>query len=147
MYKKQEKSSGFDVIKKYLEEIEALAEEIRASTFPQSPSWNTETRCLYALSNIFITPREVIVTADLPNIEPKTVKVEVINENIIKITAKMKKKVRFEDFGISHRYGEFSLLRCQGRLHVAVDTKKMEISNEGGILEVRFPRKKLHIID
>jgi HSP20 family molecular chaperone IbpA len=141
MSEKQEKSSAFDAMEKYLEEIEALAAEVMASAFPEGPSWNTKTCCLHALSNVFITPREVIITADLPNIEPETVKVEAVDENFIEITAKMKKKVRFEDLGIYHRKGEFSLLRCQGRIHVAIDEKKMEIVHEGGILEVRFPRK------
>jgi HSP20 family molecular chaperone IbpA len=142
MSKKREKPSTFDMMEKYLEEIEALADELMESTFPEGPSWNTETCCLQALSNVFITSREVIVTADLPNIEPETVKVEAVDENLIEITAKMKKKVRFADLGIYHRHGEFSFLRCQGRVHVAFDAEKMKISCKGGILEVRFPRKK-----
>jgi len=142
MSKKREKPSTFDTMEKYLEEIEALADELMESTFPEGPSWNTETCCLQALSNVFVTSREVIVTADLPNIEPETVKVEAVDENLIEITAKMKKKVRFADLGIYHRQGEFSFLRCQGRVHVAFDAEKMEISYKGGILEVRFPRKK-----
>ena len=147
MSKKKEKSLSFDAMEKYLEEIEALAEEVMSSAFPEGPSWNTETCCLQALSNVFITPIEVIVTADLPNIEPETVKVEAVNENVIEITAKMKKKVRFADLGICHRQGEFSFLRCQDRLHVAIDVEKMGVSNEGGILEVRFPRKKIQKIE
>jgi HSP20 family molecular chaperone IbpA len=83
----------------------------------------------------------------LPNVEPETIKVEAINENIIEITAKMKEKVRFADFGICHRKGEFSFLRCQGRLDVAVIVEKMKISCEKGILEVRFPRKKIQIME
>ena len=142
MSEKREKPSTFDMMEKYLEEIEALADEFMASAFSEGPSWNTETCCLQALSNVFITSREVIVTADLPNIEPETVKVEAVDENLIEITAKMKKKVRFADFGIYHRQGEFSFLRCQGRVHVAFDAEKMKISCKGGILEVRFPRKK-----
>jgi HSP20 family molecular chaperone IbpA len=112
----------------------------------EAPSWNTETCCLQALSNIFITPREVIVTADLPNIEPKTIKVESVNGNVIEITAKMKKKVQFADLGICHRQGEFTFLRCQGRIDVEVDTGKMKMSCENGILELRLPRKKIHEI-
>ena len=142
MSEKQRKQSIFDMMNEYMEEFEALANELMASSFPEGPSWNTETCCLQALSNVFVTPREVIVTADLPNIEPETVKVEAIDENLIEITAKMKKKVRFADLGIYHRQGEFSFLRCQGRVHVAFDAEKMKISREGGILEVRFPRKK-----
>ena len=147
MSEKRKKLSTFDSMEKYLEEIEALADELMESAFPEGPSWNTETCCLHALSNVFITPREVIVTADLPNVEPETVKVEVTDENRIEITAKMKKKVRFTDLGIGHRNGEFSSLRCQGRVHVAIDAEKMEISCKEGILEVRFPRKTVHKIE
>jgi len=142
MSEKQRKHSLFDTMNEYMEEFETLADELMASIFPEGPSWNTETCCLQALSNVSITSREVIVTADLPNIEPETVKVEAADENLIEITAKMKKKVRFADLGIYHRQGEFSFLRCQSRIHVAIDVEKMKISCEGGILEVRFPRKK-----
>jgi HSP20 family molecular chaperone IbpA len=147
MYKIQEKSSTFDAMEKYLKEIKVLAEEVMASAFPEGPSWNTKTCCLNALSNVFITSKEVIITADLPNIEPETVKVEAMNKTLIEITAKMKKKVPFSDLGIFHRQGEFSFLHCQDRVHVAIDAEKMEIAHEGGILEVRFPRKKIHKIE
>lgn len=142
MVEKQRKRAIFDEMNEYLEKVEALANELMNPVTSEGPSWNTETCCLHALSNVFITSREVIVTADLPNIEPETVKVEAVNENLIEITAKMKKKVRFADLGVYHRQGEFSFLLCQGRVHVAIDAEKMEISYEGGILEVRFPRKK-----
>jgi len=142
MSEKQRNHSIFDTINEYMEEFEKLADELMESTFYEGPSWNTETCCIHALSNVFVTPREVIVTADLPNIEPETVKVEAVDENTIEITAKMKKKVQFVDLGINHRQGEFSFLRCQGRVHVVFDVEKMKISWKGGILEVRFPRKK-----
>jgi HSP20 family molecular chaperone IbpA len=142
MSEKQRKHSILDVMNEYMEEFETLADELMESSFPESPSWNTKTCCLHALSNVSITPRQVIITADLPNIEPETVKVEAVDKNFIEITAKMKKKVRFADLGIYHRQGEFSSLRCQDRIHVAFDAEKMKISCKGGILEVRFPRKK-----
>ena len=126
----------------YTEEFGAWADELLESAFPECLSWNTETCCLQALSNVFVTSREVIVTADMPNIEPETVKVEAADENIIKITAKMRKKMRFADLGIGYRQGEFSSLRCQDHIQVAFDAKKMQISFMGGVLEVRFPRKE-----
>jgi HSP20 family molecular chaperone IbpA len=144
MSERQKKSLAFDSLEEYLEEIETLAKELMATIYPEGPSWNMESCCLHALSNVFITPIEVIVTADLPNVEPETVKVEVVDENLIEITAKMKKKVRFRDLGIAHRNGEFSSLRCQSRIHVAIDVDKIEISSKKGILEVRFPRKNIH---
>jgi len=83
-----------------------------------------------------------VVTADLPNTEPETVKVEAVSEDLIEIAAKMKRKMRFDDFGITHREGEFSSLRCQTRIPVPVDTKRMKISLKRGILEIRLPRKR-----
>jgi HSP20 family molecular chaperone IbpA len=136
--------SHLDTLIEYLEELKMLTDKLMEFASPEGPSWNIETCCLHALSNIFITPKEVIITADLPNIEPETVKVEVINENLIEITAEMKEKMRFTDLGISHREGEFSFLWCQGRVQEPIDIEKMRISCEKGILEVRFPRKKLH---
>lgn len=135
------KGSSFQEMEEYLQKIEELAQEVMSTTFPEGPSWNTETCCLHALSNVFITPREVIVTADLPFIEPQTVQVNALDENHIEILAKMKKKINFKDLGILHRRGEFSFLRCQGRLQAAIIADKMQISCKDGILEVRFPRK------
>jgi HSP20 family molecular chaperone IbpA len=137
MSKKPRKRSIFDIMGEYTEDSDAFADELVESAFPEGPSWNTETCCLQALSNVSVTSREVIVTADLPNIEPETVKVETADETLIEITAKMKKKVQFADLGIYHRKGEFSSLRCQDRVHVAFDAEKMKISFKGGILEVK----------
>ncbi len=136
-----QRSSIFDVMGNYIDEFEAWAEEVMESPFPEGPSWNNATCCLYALCNIYITPQEVIVTADLPNIEPATVKVE-IDENLFEIKAAMKKKLRFADFGIYYRQGEFSSLRCQVRIPVPIDASKMTISCRGRIWEVRLPRKE-----
>ncbi|HSQ52818.1 MAG TPA: Hsp20/alpha crystallin family protein [Acidobacteriota bacterium] len=141
MSEKLRKRSIFDVMGEYVEVFDALADELLEATFPEGPSWNTETCCLQALSNVFVTTREVVVTADMPNIEPETVKVEAVDEKLIQITAKMKKKVRFADLGIYHRQGEFSTLRCQDRIQVAFDSEKMKTAFTGGIIEVRFPRK------
>jgi HSP20 family molecular chaperone IbpA len=131
----------FDVMGEYVDGFEAWADEIMESAFPEGPSWNKDACCLYALCNVFVTPQEVIVTADLPNIEPETVKVEV-NENLFEIKAEMKKKLRFADFGIYYRQGEFSFLRCQVRIPVPVGASKMKISCRERIWEIRFPRKK-----
>ena len=131
----------------YMEEFEALADELIESPFAEHPSWNTESCCLEPLCNVFLTPDEVVVTADLPNTEPKTVKVKVVGEDLIEIAAKMRRKMRFDDFGITHREGEFSALRCQTRIPVPVDTKRMQISFKRGILEVRLPRKRGYEIE
>jgi HSP20 family molecular chaperone IbpA len=144
MSEKKRRYSIFDVRNEPMEKFEKLVERIIAYEFSESPSWDSENCCLKALSNVLITPQEVIVTADLPNIEPETVRVKEVDEGTIQISAKMKEKVRFKDLGIYHRQGEFSYLSCQDRINVAFNTEKMKISWKGGILEARFPRKKKH---
>jgi HSP20 family molecular chaperone IbpA len=141
MSENQRRRSIFDVMGEYIDEFEAWADEVIESAFPEGPSWNHDACCLYALCNVFVTPREVIVTVDLPTIEPETVKVTV-NENLFEIKAEMKKKLRFADMGIYYRRGEFSSLRCQARIPVPFNASKMAISCRGRIWEVRFPRKK-----
>ena len=147
MMTEKRKKHSTDTLEEYLEELKTVTDKLMGYSFNEGPSWNTQTCCLHALSNVFITPREVIVTADLPNIEPETIKVEALDGNVIEITAKMKEKVSFTDLGICHREGEFSFLRCQGRVDVAIDSEKMKVSCEKGILEVRFPRKNIQRIE
>jgi len=142
MVQKPKKSSIFDLIESYIENVEAFADELFASVAPESPSWSAENCCLHALSNVLVTPSEVIVTADFPNIEPDTVKVELVDDDFIMITAKMKKKVRFADLGIYHRQGEFSSIRCQSRVTTTVDFGRMKVTFRQGVVEVRLPRKK-----
>lgn len=141
MPEKSEKFSTIATMQKYIQEIEAFADEFMESIFDEGPSWNTETNCLNALSNVLITPREVIVTADFPNVEPETVKIQKLNENIFEITAKMKQNIHFTDLGIYHRQGQFSFLRCQEQVNVAIDSERMKVSCLEGFLEIRFPRK------
>jgi len=126
----------------YVEDFKTWAEEIIESATNQRPSWDIESCSLEPLCNIFITTKEVVVTADLPYAEPKMVRVEAIGENMIEIEAKMKRKVHFDDFGITHRKGEFSSLLCQPRIPVPVKPEQMKISFKHGILEIRLPRKK-----
>jgi HSP20 family molecular chaperone IbpA len=123
----------------YLEEIKTTTKLKNFSS--ERPSWNIKTSCLHALSNVSITSREIIVTTDMPNIDLETINIKIVDELTLEIMAKLKKKVSFTDLGIYHRRGEFSFLRCQNLLQVAVDLEKMKISYEEGIIEVRIPRK------
>ena len=141
-HKRQRKRSIFDVMSDYVEDFKTWAEEMIESAANQRPSWDIESCSLEPLCNIFVTTKEVVVTADLPYAEPKMVRVEAIGEDMIEIEAKMKRKVHFDDFGITHRKGEFSSFLCQPRIPVPVKPEQMKISFKHGILEIRLPRKK-----
>jgi len=144
---KRRKRSLFDLMVEYMEDFKMWAEERIGSAIVERPSWNTRACCLEPLCNVFVTVDEVVVTADLPNTNPESVKVKATGEDLIDIRAGMKRKLRFDDFGITHRRGEFSSFRCQVRIPVPVDTKQMQIGFKRGILEIRLPRKKDYAIN
>jgi HSP20 family molecular chaperone IbpA len=136
----RKKRSILDIINEYFEGLDEWAEIFREAII-EKPSWNQRTSTIEPLRDILVTPDEVIVTADLPYAEESSVKVKPLNEDTIEINAKMTRKVRFADFGITQHAGEFQTFHCQTRIPVSVDTKKMEIRLKRGILEIHLPRK------
>jgi len=132
---RRRRRSIFDFISDYMEELgeRALAER---------PSWDIRSCCIEPLCSVFVAADEVVVTADLPNTKPDTIKVEPIAPDTLEIRAEMKRKIRFEEFGITHRKGEFQYFLCQTRIPVPVDTKRLRTQYKRGILEVHLPRKK-----
>jgi HSP20 family molecular chaperone IbpA len=140
---KKKKQSIYDMIREYLDEAEKLKEGIPSI---ERPSWDLRACTLEPLSSIFVTPKEVIITADLPYVEPYSVKVEPINSDRLEITAEMKRKVKFKEMGIVHHEGEFSSFSCQTRIPVPVDMQHIETNFKRGVLEIRIPRKRSYKI-
>lgn len=141
----KKKRSIFDVIDEYFDGLEEWAERFRDRLI-ERPSWNQKTCTIEPLRDIMVTPTEVIVTADLPYAEENTIQVKPLDSNIIQISAKMKRKIRLDDFGITHYRGEFQTFQCQTRIPVPVYMNKMEIRCKKGMLEIHLPRKHKHTI-
>lgn len=141
----KKKRSIFDVIDEYFDNLEEWAERFR-ETLVERPSWNQKACTIEPLRDIMVTPTEVIVTVDLPYTEENTIQVKPLDEKVIQISAKMKRKIRLDDFGITHYTGEFQKLHCHTRIPVPVYMDKMEIRFRKGILEIRLPRKREHEI-
>jgi len=137
--------SIFDIIDEYFESLEAWAERFRERLI-ERPSWNQKTCTMEPLRDIMVTPTEVIVTVDLPYAEENRIKVKPIDKSTIEISARMKRKIRFDEFGITHYKGEFQTLHCQTRVPVPVYMEKMKVRLKKGILEVRLPRKHEYTI-
>jgi len=135
------KRSLSNIVDEYFESIEEMMEQMR-TMLSEKPSWNQKTCTIEPLRDITLTPTEVIVTVDLPYAEEKTVKIKPLEKNVLEIRAKMKKKVKFNELGITHRKGEFKEFHCQTRIPVPVHTEKMEILFKKGILKICLPRKE-----
>jgi HSP20 family molecular chaperone IbpA len=132
--------SIFDIIDEYFESLETWAERV-LETVMERPSWNCRTCTMEPLRDIMVTANEVIVTVDLPYAEQNTIEVKPIGKDTIEISAKMRRKISFDDFGITHHRGEFQRFHCQTRIPVPVYMDRMEIRFKRGILEIRLPRK------
>lgn len=141
----KKRRSIFDLIDEYFEDLEEWAERVR-ETLIERPSWNQKTCTMEPLRDIIVTPTEVIVTVDLPYTEQDTIQVKPISRDSIEITAKMKRKIRFDEFGIVHQRGEFQTFHCQTHIPVPVHMDKMEVRFKKGILEIRLPRKHEYTI-
>jgi HSP20 family protein len=143
MENKKKRQSIYDMIREYLDEAEKLREGIPPT---DRPSWDLRACTLEPLSSIFVTPKEVIITADLPYVEPHSVKVEPINSDRLEITAEMRRKVKFKEMGIVHQEGEFSSFSCQTRIPMSVDMQHIKTDFKRGVLEIRIPRKRSYKI-
>lgn len=141
MEERRRRRSFFDIISEYFRELEDWAESF-AESLMEKPCWDERECVIEPLCNVFVGPTEVIVTADLPYAEANTIKVEPVDEETLEITAKLRRTLRFDDFGITHRKGEFSAFKCQLRVPVPVDMENMEIRFKRGILEIHLPRKR-----
>lgn len=136
----KKKRRSFDFIDAYFEDFERWVERMD-EMFTQKPCWNLRNCTMEPLREINMTATEVIVTADLPLTEESTVQVRPI-DNSLEISAKMRRKLRLHELGISQYQGEIEKFRCHVHIPVPVNMDKMGIKYKKGILEVHLPRKR-----
>ncbi len=139
------KRSILDIISEYFENLEEMAEQLEERLI-EKPSWDLKACAFEPLRDIMVTPTEVIVTVDLPLTEENTIQVKPVEKDTLEISARMKRKIRFEDFGITHQKGEFQTFHCHTRIPVQVHMDKMHFRFKKGILEIHLPRKHEHTI-
>lgn len=107
---------------------------------PQSSGWNVAAACIQPLYNLSVTPREVVLTVDLPYVEQKRVQVKCPDKDSIEVYAETTRKITFRDLGIKHRHGEFTCYHALIHMPVPVDESKATKRIKRGLLEVRIPR-------
>lgn len=132
--------SILDILEDYFEDIEEEFERWR-ETLIERPSWNCKACTIEPLRDMRLTPTEVIVTVDLPLTKENTIQVKPMGRNTLEISANMKRKIRFDDFGITHQKGEFQTFHCHMRIPVSVNMDAMQVRFKKGILEIHLPRK------
>ncbi|HMK95759.1 MAG TPA: hypothetical protein VK536_10225 [Candidatus Limnocylindrales bacterium] len=131
----------FDVMREYLDEFEQASEGIFDGNL-EMPSWDVEAHSLEPLFNVYVRSDEVIVTVDLPCVDPAKIRISEVGSKLLEIDAVMKVKVNFRDLGVTHRKGEFSSLQCRVPIPVPVEAALAEAHFLRGILQVVLPRKR-----
>jgi HSP20 family molecular chaperone IbpA len=137
----KKKRSISDIIDAYFEDIEKWAEQFE-ETLMERPSWNLKNCTIEPLREIMVTPTEVVVTVDLPYTGKDTVKVKPVGNTSFEVSAKMKRKIRLDDLGVTHCKGEFQKFHCYMHIPVPVNMNRMDVHYKRGILEIRIPRKR-----
>jgi HSP20 family molecular chaperone IbpA len=128
------------IIDEYFADLEEWVEKF-GETLAERPSWNLRNCSIEPLREMVVTPTEVLITVDLPFTSKDTVKVEPVSKNSLEISAKMKRKIRLDDLGVTHCKGELQKFHCHVRIPVPVKMDKMDIQYKKGILEIHLPRK------
>jgi HSP20 family molecular chaperone IbpA len=129
------------MVDEYFEDMEKWAQQVR-ETLTEKPCWDLKTCAIEPLRDITVTPKEVIVTVDLPYAKKETVKVKAVDAASLEIFAEMKKKIRLTELGVTHRTGVIQRFHGWIRLPVTVNMNKMKIQQKKGILEIKLPRKR-----
>ena len=119
----------------YLKRTEQITEKMLTT------GWNETCSTIEPLSDIILGAAEIVVTMDLPYVDPEAVQVNVKADDIIEVQAKTKHKIRLHDLGVKHRKGEFSLYHTVLHMPVPVNEEGMTYKLKRGILEIHLPRQ------
>jgi len=136
----RKRRSVSEIIDEYFADFDRWAEGFKGD-LTERPSWNLRNCSIEPLRDMMITPKEVLVTVDLPFTTKSTVKIEPVGSNSLEVTAKMNRKIRLDDLGITYCRGEFQKFHSQMLIPVSVNMKKMRVQYKKGILEIHLPRK------
>jgi HSP20 family molecular chaperone IbpA len=103
-------------------------------------SWNETAESIEPLYNITVGSSEVIVTMDLPYVNPEEVTLKLPADDVIEIYANTKRRITFADMGVSHRRGQFKSYHTRIHMPVPVVESGMTSKFKRGVLEIRLPR-------
>lgn len=129
-----------EIIDDYFDYLERWVEQFEETV--QRPSWNVRNCAIEPLREMMVTPTEVIATVDLPFTTKDTVQVKPVDESYLEIMAEMNRKIRLDQFGMTHCKGEFRKYHCSMHIPVPVKMDKMKIGYKKGILEIHLPRRR-----
>jgi HSP20 family molecular chaperone IbpA len=123
-----------DAVDEYFKRAEFMVERAFIST------WNEAAQCIEPLYNITVSSNEVIVTVDLPYVNPEEINLKLPADDTVEIDANTKRRITFADMGVRHRGGQFKSYHAVVHMPVPVVESGMTSRFKRGVLEIRMPR-------
>ena len=123
-----------DAVDEYFKRAEFMVERVLIST------WNEAAQCIEPLYNITVGSNEVIVTMDLPYVNPEEINLKLPADDTVEIDANTKRRITFADMGVRHRGGQFKSYHAVVHMPVPVVESGMTSRFKRGVLEIRLPR-------
>lgn len=107
--------------------------------------WNEAASCIEPLYNLYVGAAEIVVTLDLPYVNPSQVKLQCPLNDVIEVYAATSRRITFKDLGVKHRHGEFTCYHARIRIPAPVNKSKITSRFKRGVMEVHLPRLKWHL--
>jgi HSP20 family molecular chaperone IbpA len=124
----------FEAMDEYIKRAEYMFERVFVS------SWNEATQAIEPLYYITVGSSEIIVTVDLPYVNPEDVTLTLPAEDTVEVYANTKRRITFADLGVRHRGGQFKCYHV--RIHVPVSVVELGMTSrfKRGVLEIHLRR-------
>jgi HSP20 family molecular chaperone IbpA len=124
----------FETMDEYFKRAEFMVERVFVS------SWNETAESIEPLYSISVGSSEVIVTVDLPYVNPEEVTLKLPADDVVEVYANTKRRITFADLGVRHRGGQFRSYHTRIHMPVPVVELGMASKFKRGVLEIRLPR-------
>jgi HSP20 family protein len=121
-------------------DMDRLQNEMNRMFDAYSP-WHMRVAPSFPAMNVWSNEEGLLVTAEVPGIDPKEIQVNVVNDTLTLSGERLPEKT--EENTCCHRqergYGKFTRSL---QLPYSVNTNKVEASFKNGVLQIRLPRKE-----
>jgi len=129
-----------DILDEYMDRLEEMLEHHLAES-ERETLWHPSSEAIEPLANVYIEPREVVITVDIPCADSESTRVRFVSDTTVEVEANLQYTLDFSVFRIMHRSGRFKKYHIRIDLPVPVDPSRASITCYRNVLEVRAPRK------
>ncbi len=129
----------FEELRRVQERMGRLFEELPESIGPSLPVSPEMAQTPYV--DVVDRDNDVVVTADLPGVDKKDIKIDV-RDNVLEISAQRKIEKEEKEDGFLRHERRFSQFYRAIRLPAPVDKSKAKASFNNGVLEITLPKTK-----